>query len=535
MSETRDIADLIIIGAGSAGSVLASRLSEDPNVHVLLVEAGQEPEDPRIADPAAWPLLQGTAVDWDYCTTPQTHMAGRAHSWPRGKVVGGSSAIHAMGHMRGHRADFDAWVSAGATGWGWDDLLPFFIKSENSPFAGDLDSDDQLYGNTGPIHLEQPATPHPLTQAHRAAGEGLGLKPVRDHNGPDGMAGPTLNTMTISNGKRQSVADAYLTPSVRARGNLEIRTGVHVDRLLISGDQITGVQALQDGIAIELKARDGVVLAAGTIESPLILMRTGFGPAEDLQAAGIQPLRDVPGMGGNLQDHLLSAGNVYRASQTVPPTGTQHSESLTYIHAQGQDPSQAPELVVGCVTVPIISEALAADIAPLAPGEGYTLMFGITHPRSRGRLRISSADPFAKPFIDPAYLSDETDQHHFLEALHWARALGASVAYDPWRAEEVLPRPQDMANKQAQRAFVERAAFTHHHPIGTCRMGQAKVGQASDAVVSPQLQLPGLSGLWVCDGSVLPSLTTGPVNATIVAVAEKASTLLGHFLSQGRH
>lgn len=526
MSQASDTADFIIIGAGSAGSVLASRLTEKSGLRVLLVEAGQEPEDPRIAEPAAWPLLQGTAVDWDYCTTSQTHMAGRAHPWPRGKVIGGSSAIHAMGHMRGHPADFDAWVSAGATGWGWDDLLPYFVRSESSPFAGEHDAARALCGNAGPIHLEQPAAPHPLTQAHRAAGEALGLKPVRDHNGPDGMAGPTLNTMTIQNGKRQSVADAYLTPSVRARENLEIRTGVHVDRLLISQEQVTGVQALQDGVSVELKAKLGVVLAAGAIESPLILMRSGFGPAEDLQVAGIRPLRDVPSMGGNLQDHLLSAGNIYRSSKTVPPTGTQHSESLTYIHASGQNLGEAPELVVGCVTAPIVSEALTTDIDPLAPGEAYTLMFGITHPRSRGWLRLKSADPYAKPSIDPAYLSDEIDRLHFLQALHWARNLGASTAYADWRAEEILPRPQDMVDRNAQLAFIERAAFTHHHPIGTCRMGQNRPGQENNAVVSPQLELPGLNGLWVCDASILPSLTTGPVNAAIVAVAEKASDLL---------
>lgn len=526
MSEACDTADLIIVGAGSAGSVLASRLTENPGLHVLLIEAGHEPEDPRIADPAAWPLLQGTAVDWDYCTTPQTRMAGREHPWPRGKVVGGSSAIHAMGHMRGHPADFDTWVDAGATGWGWDDLVPYFVRSESSPFADASDAAKALYGNAGPIHLEQPAAPHPLTQAHRAAGEALGLKPLRDHNGPDGMAGPTLNTMTIRNGKRQSVADTYLTPSVRARENLEIRTGVHVDRLLISGDQITGVQALQDGVSIELKANHGVVLAAGAIASPLILMRSGFGPAEDLQAAGIRPLRDIPSMGGNLQDHLLSAGNVYRSSKTVPPTATQHSESLTYIHAQGQQSGEAPELVVGCVTAPIVSEALLTDIDPLAPGEAYTLMFGITHPRSRGRLRLTSADPYAKPSIDPAYLSEETDRQHFLQALHWARALGASEAYADWRAEEVLPGSQDMADEDAQLAFIERAAFTHHHPVGTCRMGQNMSGKRDSAVISPQLELPGFRGLWVCDASVLPSLTTGPVNAAVVAVAEKASDLL---------
>lgn len=529
MAEVGGTADLIIVGAGSAGCVLASRLSEKPKLRILLVEAGQEPTDPRIADPASWPLLQGTAVDWDYGTTPQPDMAGRAHPWPRGKVVGGSSAIHAMGHMRGHRADFDAWVEAGATGWGWDDLLPYFIKSESSPFADRADPASAWYGSNGPIHLEQPAEPHPLTQAHRAAGAALGLAPLRDHNGPDGMAGPTLNTMTIKDGKRQSVADAYLTPAVRARANLDVRTGVHVDRLLISADRIVGIRALRDGAPIELEARHGVVLAAGAIASPLILMRSGLGRGDDLKAAGIDVVRDIAGVGGNLQDHLLSAGNVYRSSRSVPPTGTQHSESLTYIHAQDQHRSEAPQLVVGCVTAPIVSDALAGEVAALAPGEAYTLMFGITHPRSRGRMQITSADPCAKPVIDPAYLSDQTDRQHFLQALDWARALGAADAYGDWRDRELLPRQQDMEDVESRLAFIERAAFTHHHPVGTCAMGTCAHGAGAmgtgNAVVTPQLELPDLGGLWVCDGSVLPSLTTGPVNAAIVAVAEKASDM----------
>ncbi|MEM8663714.1 MAG: GMC family oxidoreductase N-terminal domain-containing protein [Pseudomonadota bacterium] len=508
-------APIIIIGAGTAGAVLASRLSADPARKIVLLEAGSEPTDPRIMDPAAWPLLEGSAIDWGYSTIPQRHTAGRVHTCPRGRVVGGSTAINAMGHMRGHPADFDAWAAAGATGWDAAALAPYFARSETSPFAG-----EPGYGADGPLSLVQPAAPHPLTNAHRAACQNLGLAPIRDHNG-GGMAGPTLNTLTLVGGRRQTIADAYLSPSVRARTNLILRTDVLVDSVVLN-DQfcVTGVAVIADGQR-EVVEASAVILAAGAIGSPSILMRSGVGPAAELQALGIKVVRDLPGVGKNLQDHLLSGGNVYRARQPVPPTTTQHSESLCYLHAKGQDPAEAPHLVVGIITVPVVSDALRDRSGLPGIGEGYTLVYGITHPQSRGTVRLSSTAPDAPPLIDPAYLSAEADRLWFREALSAARRIGHAEAYDSWRAEEVLPAPADLQDQAATDAFIARAAITHHHPVGTCRMGTD-----IDAVVDPGLAVRGTRHLFVVDGAVMPSLTTGPVNAAIVAIAERASDVL---------
>ncbi len=512
---TNEVADLLIIGAGSAGCVLAARLSS-VGLRILLIEAGGEPTDPRIADPAAWGLLQGTAVDWAYQTVPQPGIAGRIHPCPRGRVVGGSSAIHAMGHMRGHPSDIDAWAAAGATGWDWAALRPYFERSETSPFAP-----EPGYGGSGPMHLMQPPTPHPLSLAHIQAGIDVGLSPIRDHNGPC-MTGPTLNTMTIHDGKRLSVADAYLTAEVRARPNLSVQTGIEVDRLTFDADGSTnGIVGRREGQQVTLNARAGVVLAAGSIGSPAILMRSGVGPAATLSELGISLRRDLPGVGRNLQDHLLSAGNVYTARKSVPPTGTQHSEALTYIAAIDSASGAAPELVVGICTLPIVSDGLVPPDPPVPNGEGYTIMFGITHPRSRGSMTLTSADPSVPPQIDPCYLTSSEDRNHFVQAMDWARRIGGAPGYDAWRGEEVFPDAHDVEGDAAKLAFIERAAITHHHPIGTCRMGSDP-----NAVVWPDLSVFGVPGLYVVDGSILPTLTTGPVNAAILAVAERASDIL---------
>ena len=500
--------DYVIVGAGSAGCVLAARLSEDKNTRVALIEAGGPADDPAIADPARWPFLAGASFDWNYRTRAQPHTAGRGHDWPRGKVIGGTSCVNAMAHVRGHPTDFDRWVEDGCAGWGYADLLPYFIRSETSSFPA-----SPYHGTAGPISLLTPDHPNPLTQSFMAAGEESGFEPTEEHNGAR-LTGPTLNTLTIVGGRRQSVADAYLAPAV-ARENLSVIVHCQARRLLFaSGDRCRGIEVDQYGERQEITAEQSVILSAGAIGSPSLLLHSGIGPAEDLREVGIACRIELPGVGRNLQDHLLGAGNLYAAARQVPPSRYQHSESLLY--ARLADHDGAPELVVACVLLPAVTECFDAP----AVGAAYTLMFGFTHPASRGVVRLVSDDPDSSPLIDPAYLSAPQDLTMFAAALDLARRIGGAKALAEWRQSELLPGPS-VKTDQGRCDFLRRAAHTHHHPVGTCR-----IGTGSGAVVGPDLKLRGTDGLYVVDGSVMPSLTTGPVNAAIVAIAERASDII---------
>jgi len=313
------------------------------------------------------------------------------------------------------------------------------------------------------------------------------------------------------------VADAYLTPSVLARPNLSLRLANAVEGLMIGKDgRCDGVRLATAEGPVELGAERGVILSAGAIGSPLLLLRSGIGPAAELRPLGIAPRHDLPGVGANLHDHLLAGGNVYRARRVLPLSKYQHSESLMYIERGAAGAEAAPELVLACVIAPVVTEMFEAPLM----GSAYTLMFGFTHPRSRGRVALRSADPGVPPAIDPNYLAEGYDREAHLEALDWARHLGAAHAFDEWRAAELLPGHAAMSRAE-RLAFVAKAAYTHHHPVGTCRMGEG-----DEAVVGPDLNLRGLEGLYVIDASVIPRITTGPINAAIIAIAERASDLL---------
>ncbi|WP_308466974.1 GMC family oxidoreductase [Rathayibacter soli] len=510
-------ADVLIIGGGSAGSILANRLSADPARRVTLLEAGRQVTDPDVARPELWPFIQGRDYDWAYATEPQQHLAGRTLSWPRGKGLGGSSNLHAMAHMRGARSDFAVWVEAtGSDRWSWDRMLPHFRVLES--YSGGADA---IHGADGPMPVMLPgAEVSPVVVDYLAAWESLGLRRISDHNSGE-MIGATPNSLTIRNGKRVTVADAYLFP-VKTRPNLTVVEGTLVHRLRLIGDRVSSVEVSRDGHD-EIFHADTVILAAGSIGDPLLLMRSGVGDNVVLAAADVPTALNRPDVGRNLHDHLLGAGNLYRSRKTVPPTRLQLSESMTYLSAEGTAvTSGIADVVVGCVVAPSVSERYQSATVGLGAGDAYTLLFGVTHPTSRGSIRITGPDPSDAPVIDPAYLSTVHDRAMFRRALELARLVGNSGAMAPWRAEELLPG-SSIVGQDAVDAFIAQAAITHHHPVGTCRMGAD-----DDAVVDGDLRMRGIDNLFVVDASVFPAITTGPVHAAVMAVAESfAASFVG--------
>jgi pyridoxine 4-oxidase len=497
--------DVLIVGAGSAGCVLGARLSEDPTIRVGVLEAGGPATDPDIAIPQKWPLLAGRDYDWAYRTTPQARTAGRMHDWPRGRLIGGSSCLHAMAHVRGARDDFSAWADAtGSPRWSYEGLLPAFRRTEN--FSG---GDGPQHGAAGPLAVMLPdAELSPVVRAYMAAAMAAGIPWLGDHN-TGALLGVAPNSLTIRGGRRVSAADAYLDP-VRARPNLTVISHSVVLELTLSGTRVSGVTAQIDGRLTALSA-GMTVLCAGAIASPLLLMRSGIGPAASLERAGVACRSDHPGVGKNLHDHLLTAGNVYRARQPVPLSRLQHSESLTYLNSADLTRADGvPDVVVGCVAGPTVTECFERP----ASGTAYTLLSGVTHPTSRGRITLSGPAPDDPPLIDPQYLTTDHDRRLVRQALDVARMIGHQSALEPWRDAEIYPGIDCRSDADLD-AFLQRAVMTHHHPVGTCRMGRA-----AGSVVDPDLKLQGFEGLHVVDASVIPAITSGPIHAAVLAIAE---------------
>lgn len=487
--------DHVIIGAGSAGCVLGCRLARAGR-RVLLIEAGGPAALPAIADPPEWPKLQGSSVDWRYQSVPQPGLAGRVVAYPRGKVVGGSSAINALAYQRGHPAAYDRWPA----GWQFADLLPYFKRAET--FSGGA---SQWRGGDGPLHvlsLADVPDRTPVASAFIQASRELGFPMTPDLGGAI-TTGVGWNQLSIRGQRRDDAATAYL-------GYLD---GAAVDLLI--GTQVLGL-AIKRGRCIGVRLPDRVVrpdmetlLCAGAIDSPRLLMLSGIGPSDHLRFLDIPVVQDLAGVGNHLEDHLLLAGVAYTARQNVARSHYNHADAVLYVPRS--NPGESPEILIMCLSLPFVLPTVGSLDAP-----AYVLVPCLMRPRSRGSVRLSSSDPLTPAIIEPRYLSEAADHDILVEGVGLAREIGSAAAFAEWRGTEVYPGP-GWSSRADRRRFIQQAANSFHHPMGTCRMG---------AVVDMGLRVNGVEGLRVVDASVLPDIPQAMINAAVIAIAEKASDLL---------
>jgi choline dehydrogenase len=525
--------DYVIVGAGSAGCVLANRLSEDPAVTVALIEAGGRDRNPWIHIPAGYYRnFSNPAVTWQFGSGPEPHLDGRIVSWPRGRVLGGSSAINGLLYVRGQAQDFDVWRQLGNAGWGWHDVLPYFKRAENQERGA-----DDLHGAGGPLSVSDVRLgQRHLCDAFIEACAAAGIPRSADFNGPD-QEGAGYYQLTNRNGRRCSTAVAYLNP-VRGRRNLRIVTGALVQAIELDGRRATGVRCERNGGTETVAARREVILAAGAIGSPHILQLSGIGPGAVLKAAGVPVRHELAGVGENLQDHLQvrfiyhctgrgSLNDVWHSPWLRVRAGLEYALTRRGILTIGAGVAGAFARSRPDVDLPDVQfhfMPLSAD----RPGQGLHAFSGVTlsvcqlRPESRGTLAIKSADPAAHPAIVSNYLAAETDRRVLLDGMKLVRRVTGQPAFARHVVREHLPGPE-AATDEALMAYARGYATTVFHPCGTCKMGS---GSDARAVVDARLRVHGLAGLRVADASIMPNLTSGNTNAPTIMIAEKAADMV---------
>lgn len=524
--------DYVIIGAGSAGCVLASRLTENPSTRVLLLEAGPPDDADEIHIPAALNLLFQSTYDWDFRTTPQERAAGRSVYWPRGRTLGGSSSINAMIYIRGNRQDYDGWRDEyGCTGWGYADLLPYFLRAE-----GNSRGPSAYHGTQGPLSVSDLKYKSPLTKAFVASARECGLPGSDDFNGAQ-QDGVGFYQVTQRDGRRWSAADAYLHPAM-SRPNLTVATDSQATRIVVEGGRAIGVRYLQGGTEEFAVAESEVILCAGAIGSPHLLMLSGVGPAAHLREHGIPVAVDSPGVGANLSDHPVVTAMWHTpgtralweesTARNLTRWRLRHSGPLTSNVAEAGGFSRsrpslaAPDLQWHALPSPYQRQGLADPSV-----RALSLLVTLVAVGSRGQIRLRTSDPRHKPAIDPAYLSDASDLDPLVEGLRMAREFAAAGPLAKICKEELAPGP-DVISDTDLREFIRRDLVTLYHPVGTCAMGGNSRLAASKltSVVDPELRVRGVERLRVVDASVMPTVPRGNTNAPTIAIAERAADLI---------
>ncbi|MBW8635615.1 choline dehydrogenase [Hoeflea sp. WL0058] len=531
--------DYIIIGAGSAGCVLANRLSADPGARVLLLEAGGRDRNPLFRLPMLMgKLFQSGVYNWHYHTEPEPYLNGRSLYWPRGKVLGGSSTINGMIYVRGNRHDYDRWSQMGLPGWSYDDVLPAFRRSE-----GHIQRNGEYHGSGGELTVCRARGSNPLHEIFINAGVEAGHPANDDFNG-EGQEGFGRFDFTIKDGKRWSTSRAFLQP-VLDRKNLTVETGALTKRIVVENGRAVGVEYLQDGETKTAHADREIVVSAGTVNSPQVLLLSGIGPADEVAAHGIEPVHDLPGVGKNLQDHVDCVMS-WECTKPVTLYSDLRADKLAWSMVEGMmfgrgivttfsyeggaflksdDRLEAPDIQLHFM--PALEKTANLHFPnpfkrknPTESDHGFTMRVGPVNPESRGEITLRSADPSDAPRIQANYLQSDHDLQTMIAGIRMTREVIAQKSFDPYRGKELAPGPEAASDADLE-AWLRETAMTTFHPVGTCKMGTD-----ANAVVDARLKVRGLEGLRIADASIMPIISSGNTNAPAIMIGEKAAEFM---------